>query len=40
MFVIEIVLISKQITEYRVGALLEISDKFIPKLNIFVYMIL
>ena len=39
MFVIETVLISEQITEY-IGALFEISDKFITKLNVMSHMIL
>ena len=40
MFVVETVLISEQITDYRFGALLKISDKFITKLNVFSYIIL
>ena len=32
--------ISEQISENRFGALLEISDKFITKFNVFSYMIL
>ena len=40
MFVFETVFISEQIAQYRSGALLEISDKFITKLNFFNYMIL
>ena len=35
MFVFEVVLISEQIAECRSEALLEISDKFITKLNVF-----
>ena len=34
-FVFEIVFISEQIAEKRFGALLEISDKFITKFNVF-----
>ena len=40
LFVIEAVFVSKQITECRFGALLEITDTFRSKLNIFSYMIL
>ena len=40
MFVFDTVFISEQIVEHRFGALLEISDKFITKLNVFSYMIL
>ena len=40
MFVFEIVFISEQTIENKFGALLEISDKFITKLNVFSYMIL
>ena len=40
MFVIKTVFISGKITEYRFGALTEISDKFSIKLNLFSYMIL
>ena len=39
-FVIEIVFISEQVTEYRFRALLQISDKFITILNVFSCMIL
>ena len=39
-FVFEIEFISEKIAENRFGALLEISDKFITKLNIFIYTIL
>ena len=39
-FVFETVFISKQIAENRFGDLLEISDKFISKFNVFSYMIL
>ena len=39
-FVFETVFISEQIAENRFGALLEISDKFIIKFNVFSYMIL
>ena len=39
-FVFETTFISEQIAENRFGALLEISDKFITKFNIFSYMIL
>ena len=35
MFVIEAVFLSEQIRDYRFGALLEISDKFSTKSNIF-----
>ena len=37
-FVFETVFISEQIAENRFGALLEISDKFITKFNMFSYM--
>ena len=40
MFVFETVFISEQTAENRLGALLEISDKFTTKLNVFSYMIL
>ena len=40
MFVFETAFISEQIVENRFGALLEISDKFITKFNVFSYMIL
>ena len=40
MFVFETAFISEQIVENRFGALLEISDKFITKFNVFGYMIL
>ena len=40
MFVFETAFISEQIRENRFGALLEISDKFITKFNVFSYMIL
>ena len=40
MFVFETTFISEQIAENRFGALLEISDKFITKFNVFSYMIL
>ena len=40
LFVTEAVFISEQITECRFGALLEISDTFSFKLNVFSYMIL
>ena len=36
----ETAFISEQIAENRFGALLEISDKFITKFNVFSYMIL
>ena len=39
-FVFETAFISEQIPENRFGALLEISDKFITKFNVFSYMIL
>ena len=39
-FVFEKAFISEQIAENRFGALLEISDKFITKFNVFSYMIL
>ena len=39
-FVFLTVFISKQIAENRFEALLEISDKFITKFNVFSYMIL
>ena len=39
-FVFETVFISEQIAENRFGALLEISDKFITKFNVFSYVIL
>ena len=39
-FVFKTVLISEQIAENRFGALLEISDKFVTKFNVFSYMIL
>ena len=39
-FVFETVFISEQTVENRFGALLEISDKFITKFNVFSYMIL
>ena len=39
-FVFETVFISENIAENSFGALLEISDKFITKLNVFSYMIL
>ena len=37
-FVFETVFISEQIAQNRFGALLEISDKFITKFNVFSYM--
>ena len=40
MFVIEAIFISEQITECRFGALLEITDTFSSKLNVFSYMVL
>ena len=40
MFVFERAFISEQIAENSFGALLEISDKLITKLNVFSYMIL
>ena len=39
-FVFETVFISEQIAENRFGALLEISDTFISKFNVFSYIIL
>ena len=39
-FVFETAFISEQIAENSFGALLEISDKFITKFNVFSYMIL
>ena len=39
-FVNEAVFISEQIAEHMLGTLLEISDKFSAKLNVFSYMIL
>ena len=39
LFVIEVVFISEQITKCSFGALLEISDTFTSKLNVFSYMI-
>ena len=39
-FVFETAFISEQITENSFGALLEISDKFVTKFNVFSYMIL
>ena len=39
-FVFETIYISEQIAENRFGALLEISDSLITKLNVFRYMIL
>ena len=39
MFEIKTVTISEEITEYKFGALLEISDKFITMLSAFSYMI-
>ena len=39
-FVFEIEFISGQTAENRIGALLEISDKFITKFNVFSYRIL
>ena len=39
-FVFETAFISEQIAKNRFGALLEISDKFITKFNVFSYMIL
>ena len=39
-FILETAFISKKIAENRFGALLEISDKFITKFNVFSYMIL
>ena len=38
-FVFETVLISEDIAENRFGALLEISDTFISKFNVFTYII-
>ena len=40
MSIFETVFISEQVAENRFEALLEISDKFITKLNAFSYMIL
>ena len=40
MCVFETVFVSEQIAENKFGALLEISDKFITKLNAFSYKIL
>ena len=39
-FVFEAAFISEQIADNRFGALLEISDKFITKFNVFSYMVL
>ena len=39
-FILETAFISEQIAENRFGALLEISDKFITKFNVFSYKIL
>ena len=39
-FVFETAFIPEQIAENRLGALLEIRDKFITKFNVFSYMIL
>ena len=39
-FLFETVFISEQISENRLAALLEISDKFISKFNVFSYIIL
>ena len=39
-FVFETAFISEQIVENRLGALSEISDKFITKYNVFSHMIL
>ena len=39
-FLFETVFISEQISENRLASLLEISDKFIPKFNVFSYVIL
>ena len=39
-FILETAFISKKIAENRFGALLEISDKFITKFNVFSYKIL
>ena len=39
-FVSETAFISEQIAENRFGALLEISDKFVIKFNVFSYVIL
>ena len=39
-FVFETAFISEQITENSFGALLEISDKFVTKFNVFSYMVL
>ena len=38
MIVIEAVFISEQIKKYRFGALIELRDKFITKLNVFRYI--
>ena len=40
MFIFDALFLSEQFEENRFGALLEVSDKFIIKLNIFSYMIL
>ena len=39
-FVFETAFISEEIAENKCGALLEISDKFITKFNVFIYMVL
>ena len=39
-FIYETAFIAEQIVENRFGALLEISDKFITKFNVFNYMLL
>ena len=39
MFVVETVFIPEQMAEYKIGALLEISDKFSTNLNVLSYMI-
>ena len=39
-FVFKTVFISEQTAESRIGAFLEISDKYITKLNVFSYMFL
>ena len=39
-FIYEAAFIAEQIVENRFGALLEISDKFITKFNVFSYMLL
>ena len=39
LFVIQAAFISEQTTKYRFGALLEISEKFSSKLNVFSFMI-